>query len=129
MSPNAVTFLGRLSDEQLALQYRTHHIFALPSYEGFGIVYLEAMRFGLPSIATTAGAAHELIGNGANGFLVAPGNAQALANHLRSLHSNREQLVAMSYAAQQRYIQHPTWQQSMAPAVTWLNALFNLTNP
>lgn len=120
---SAVTFHGRLSDAQLAAQYRSHHLFVLPSYEGFGIVYLEAMRFGLPVIAAATGAAHEIVTHGENGFLVAPGDAAALAEHIRHLHANREQLLAMSHAARRRYTQHPTWQQSMANAAAWLTSL------
>jgi glycosyltransferase involved in cell wall biosynthesis len=119
----AVTFYGRLDDEQLAQQYRRHHLFVLPSYEGFGIVYLEAMRFGLPVIAATAGAAQEIVTAGENGFLVNPGDAAALAGHVRDLHGNRERLLAMSYAAHRRYFQHPTWQQSMTAASAWLASL------
>ena len=60
-----------------------HHLLAVPSsYEGFGIVYLEGMHFGLPAIAGTDGAAKEIITHGQNGFLVRPGNPQALAHHI-----------------------------------------------
>ena len=45
----------------------------MPSFEGFGIVYLEAMRYGLPVIASTAGAAHEIVTAGENGFWRRPG--------------------------------------------------------
>jgi len=119
----AIQFLGRVSDAELVHQYRTHHLLAVPSYEGFGIVYLEAMRFGLPVIASTLGAAREIVTNGENGFLVKPHDTHAFAQHLRSLHGNREQLLAMSFAARRRYTQHPTWQQSMAGAAAWLTAL------
>ena len=68
----AVQFLGRVSDAELVHQYRTHNLLAVPSYEGFGIVYLEAMRFGLPVIASTLGAAREIVTNGENGFFVRP---------------------------------------------------------
>ncbi len=119
----AVQFLGRVSDAELVHQYRTHNLLAVPSYEGFGIVYLEAMRFGLPVIASTLGAAREIVTNGENGFLVRPHDAHTFSQHLRSLCGNREQLLAMSFAARRRYTQHPTWQQSMAGAVAWLTAL------
>ncbi len=119
----AVRFLGRVSDAELVNQYRTHHVLAVPSYEGFGIVYLEAMRFGLPVIASTAGAAREIVTHGENGFLIRPQDTRALPHYLYSLYSNRERLLVMSFAARQRFTQHPTWQQSMAGAATWLAAL------
>jgi glycosyltransferase involved in cell wall biosynthesis len=84
------------------------------SYEGFGIVYLEGMGFGLPPIATTAGAAGEIITHGENGFLVPPGDAAALADCIRLLMQDRERLSAMSLAARQRYDRHPSWQASAA---------------
>ena len=121
--PGTVNFCGRLSDAQLVEQYRTHHLFVLPSYEGFGIACLEAMRFGLPVIAATAGAAREIVTCGENGFLIDPTDAAALAQHVHTLQRNRERLLALSFAAQRRYSQHPTWEQSMAHAAAWLTSL------
>jgi glycosyltransferase involved in cell wall biosynthesis len=119
----AVQFLGRISDAELVAQYRTHHVLAVPSYEGFGIVYLEAMRFGMPVIASTLGAAREIVTHGENGFLVWPHDTRALSHYLYSLYSNRERLLAMSFAARRCYTHHPTWRQSMAGAAAWLAAL------
>ena len=66
-----ITFRGALPDDKLAHHYRHHHLLVVPSqYEGFGIVYLEGMSFGLPAIGTTAGAAVEIIQDGVNGYLV-----------------------------------------------------------
>ena len=119
----AVKFLGRVSDAELVQQYHSHHLLTVPSYEGFGIVYLEAMRFGLPVIASTLGAACEIVTDGENGFLVQPHDTGTLSQHLWALHSNRERLLAMSFAARRRYNQQPTWQQSMAGAAKWLSSL------
>jgi glycosyltransferase involved in cell wall biosynthesis len=120
LPPQNVMLLGKLSDEELAAAYQSHHLLAVPSYEGFGIVYLEAMRFGLPVIASTLGAAHEIVTPGENGYLVAPDDAPAIAHHIRQLALNRELLVVMSYGARQRALKHPTWQQSLGPAAAWL---------
>ncbi len=50
---DGVTVLGRLSDAELADEYRRSWAFCLPSsYEGFGIPYAEAMMSGLPVVAT-----------------------------------------------------------------------------
>ncbi len=108
-----VSFLGFLPAEQLAANLAASHVLAVPSsYEGFGIVYLEALRFGVPAIAGTRGAARELIQHGHNGFLVPPGNPVELARLLRLLSRDRERLTAMSLAAYQSYTGHATWEES-----------------
>jgi glycosyltransferase involved in cell wall biosynthesis len=98
-------------------------LLAVPSsYEGFGIVYLEGMHFGLPAIASTAGAARELIHPGHNGFLVPPGDAAALTRCIRLLMEDRELLMRFSLAAHQSVAAHPTWNESVASARAFLRS-------
>jgi len=111
---DAVTLHGRVSDAALTEHLRRCHLLAVPSYEGFGIVYLEAMAFGLPVIASTAGAAHEIVQPGVNSFLVEPADTDALTQTLgRCLH-DRARLAQMGRAARQTYDQHPTWAETAA---------------
>jgi glycosyltransferase involved in cell wall biosynthesis len=108
-----VAFLGPLADEALSEQLRLSHVLVLPSsYEGFGIAYLEGMGFGLPAIATSAGAAREIITHGRDGFLIEPGDVQALSDHMLELAVNRGRLLELSLAARQRYAAHPGWEQT-----------------
>ncbi|MBN1218882.1 MAG: glycosyltransferase family 4 protein [Anaerolineae bacterium] len=108
-----VTLSGPLTDTQLAERLARCQLLVVPSsYEGFGIVYLEGMGFGLPAIATTAGAASEIINHGQNGFLIPPDDPAALSRHIYELSQNRERLRQMSLAARQRYNLHPTWCQT-----------------
>ncbi len=110
-----ITLHGVLPDEELAQLLARSQVLVVPSsYEGFGIVYLEGMGFGLPAIAGSGGAAHEIVSKGVDGFLVDDGETAVLSQHIRTLHQNRDQLAAMSLAARQRYLTHPTWEQSMA---------------
>ena len=110
-----VHFLGALHDENLKSALRESHILALPSsYEGFGIAYLEGMGYGLPAIGSTDGAAHEIITHGKDGFLVHPEDADNLTKYLKDLSLNREKLIQMSLAARERYLAHPTWEESAA---------------
>jgi glycosyltransferase involved in cell wall biosynthesis len=111
--PGCIKFLGALSREELAGVVRTHHLIAVPSsYEGYGIVYLEGMGYGLPAIATTRGAAGEIITDGQDGYLVPPEDPAALAAVFSSLAVNRDRLAALSLAARRCYLDHPTWEQT-----------------
>jgi glycosyltransferase involved in cell wall biosynthesis len=112
-----VALLGTLPSRELAARCAASHVMVVPSsYEGFGIVYLEGMHFGLPAIAGTDGAAQEIITHGDNGFLVPPGDAAALARTLSLLVEDRELLRKMSLTAHLRAAAHPTWKESAAQA-------------
>jgi glycosyltransferase involved in cell wall biosynthesis len=120
LSPR-LTWHGRLSDQELARLYATSDLLVMPSYEGFGIVYLEAMAYGLPVIATNAGGAPEVVSPGINGFLIPPDDDLSLAKYLDHLISNRVHLTTLAYHARARYEEHPTWEQSMGSAYQWLH--------
>ena len=63
-------FLGRVSEEALEALYRDCAFFVMPSRdEGFGLVFLEAMRAGKACIGG-AGAAAEVIEDGVTGLVV-----------------------------------------------------------
>lgn len=105
-----VAFLGAVTDAVLIERLKESHVLVVPSsYEGFGIVYLEGMGFGLPAIASAAGAAREIITPGQDGFLISPGDSTTLARHLYELSVNRERLLTMSLNARRRYHSHPGW--------------------
>lgn len=108
-----VRYWGPLDHDELADRYNDAHLLIMPSeYESFGIVYLEALSFGVPAVGSTAGAASEIITPGHNGFLIDPGDDQALAQIINDLHQNRPLLLELSQNARQRYEQHPTWSAS-----------------
>lgn len=119
-----VNWLGRVSDEELQTHLAAHDVLVVPSsYEGFGIVYLEALVYGLPVIATSAGAAHEIITDGREGFLVPPENPAALAQVIQKLLDDDALLQTMSAAARARYAAWPTWAQSMGKVREFLKTL------
>jgi glycosyltransferase involved in cell wall biosynthesis len=81
-----VTFLGRISRQQVAEAMRRCTVFALPSsYEALGCVYLEAMECAKPVVACFGQGIEEIIRDGHNGLLIKPGNQQGLVEALSKL--------------------------------------------
>ena len=110
---SCVTLHDSLDQEPLIDKLRSAHVLVVPSsYEGFGIVYLEGMCFGLPAIGTTTGAAGEIIEPGKTGYLIDPEDSKSLAEHLRTLAENRNLLIHLSLNARERYLRQPPWTES-----------------
>ena len=104
---------GPLDNQPLIEMYKRSHVLVVPSsYEGFGIVYLEGMGFGLPAIGTTAGAAGEVISHGQDGYLIQPEDAEALAGYIHALANDRDLLVKVSLNAVRRYQVQPKWNET-----------------
>lgn len=122
---NRVCLHGAVTAAALKNFYAQADLFVMPSYEGFGIVYLEAMGYGLPVIASTRGAAHEIVNHGENGFLIDAGDVLALVQTIRSLYADREQLQELSSRARRRFEQQPTWEESMSRVRSWIEEVVN----
>lgn len=75
----------------------------LPSYaEGLPMALLEGMAAGMPAIATRVGAVATLIDDGVEGFLVEPGDVDALADRIGRLSQDAALQRQMGAAARQR---------------------------
>lgn len=92
----------------------TGDIFALPSrYEGYGMVFAEAMAQGLPILACAGGAVPDVVPDTA-GILVPVGNVDALTEALRRLltdHGLRERLASGAFEAGKSL---PAWHETAA---------------
>jgi 1,2-diacylglycerol 3-alpha-glucosyltransferase len=90
-----IRFVGYLTDERFPDLYRLADVFFITSpVELQSISTLEAVASGLPVVAVRSGALPELVEQGQNGYLVAPGDwkcaAQVLATLLGNTELNRE---------------------------------------
>jgi glycosyltransferase involved in cell wall biosynthesis len=87
LADGRVRFLGPLDRDELPAVYAAADAFVLPSRsEPWGMVLNEAAAAGLPLVATEgAGAAHDLVEDGVNGFRVPVDDEEALATALRRL--------------------------------------------
>ena len=89
-----VDFLGEVGDVPAVLADAA--VYVQPSHqEGMPNAVLEAMASGLPIVATRVSGNEDLVADGANGLLVAPGDAPALAEALGALLGDRERAQRM----------------------------------
>jgi glycosyltransferase involved in cell wall biosynthesis len=81
-----VRFTGYVPERRLREYYQRCDIFVLPAVvdskgdtEGLGVVLLEALRFERPVIASAVGGIPDIVRPGETGWLVAPGDPEAIA--------------------------------------------------
>jgi glycosyltransferase involved in cell wall biosynthesis len=88
--PDNCEFLGQLNAEDVVQFYHNARmvVFATRCYEGFPTVLLEAMSHGLPVICSRIGGLPEIVDDGITGLLYEPGNADELADRIRTLWQN-----------------------------------------
>lgn len=105
---------GPLWKEDLQRAYSGADAFALPSrYEGYGMVYAEALGSGLPVIACGVGPVPEILGEDA-ALLVPPGDVDPLSGALDRMLADPDLRARMSAAARERAGTLPLWKDTVA---------------
>lgn len=95
--------------------YAHAQIFVLSTnYEGLPLSILEAMRAGLPTIATAVNGIPEAVRHGETGFLVPRGDTQALAIAIGALVESPDLRARMGAAARERYVRAFTSSRMLA---------------
>ncbi|MDQ2049116.1 glycosyltransferase family 4 protein [Natronolimnohabitans sp. A-GB9] len=109
-----VAFRGRLETAALESLLERSHVLAVPSrYESFGMVYLEAMEYGVVPIAGHVGGASEFVADGRNGAVVDSTDPAALAARLETLAADRDRLASLGTAALRTAAAHPAWEETL----------------
>ena len=99
-----IRFFGRISEEQKQDLLMRCRCFAMPSRgEGFGLVYLEAMRLGRPCLVSDCDAGREVVNPPEAGLAVNPDDAQALASALLRLLTPGNEWSQWSVQTRRRY--------------------------
>lgn len=108
---DAVVFCGYLSEGTLGALFRRVAVYTMPSArEGFGLVYLEAMRAGTPCIGSTLDAASEVIVHGETGFVVDRDRPGELAAALTTLLVDTARRDAMGHAGRKHFEREFTYE-------------------
>ena len=109
-----VKFLGTVDPARLDQLYREASMFVLLSqevdrhFEGFGLVFLEAGAYGLPSIGTLSGGIPDVVIDGDSGLLVPPTDAEAAGQAMIRLAEDPQLSLRMG-ASGRRRAEHLTW--------------------
>jgi phosphatidylinositol alpha-1,6-mannosyltransferase len=102
---SSVLFTGFVPPDWMPALWERVAMLAMPSArEGFGLVYLEAMRAGRPCIGSTADAAGDVIVDGETGLLVDRDDAGALTAALLALLCDAPRRAAFGAAGRRRYL-------------------------
>ena len=105
-----ICFAGTKDDAEV--EYRQADVFVLPSrFEGYGMVFAEALAAGLPVVAARSGAVPEVVPETA-GLLVAPDDSSALAEALRRLMTSESLRRRLQAGARHAAATLPSWTDS-----------------
>ncbi len=117
-----VTFRGTCSNVPQLLA--SAQIFVLSSRrEGFPLCILEAMRAGLPVVASDVGGVGEAVLDNESGLLFAPGDEDALGEQLATLLKDRHKRENMGASGRRRFLEHFTLEKMCAKTIALYESL------
>jgi glycosyltransferase involved in cell wall biosynthesis len=119
-----VEFCGEVTGGKLHALYSEADLFVLPSQkEGFGIVFLEAMSYGLPVVAARSAGALDVVQDGVTGLLVPPDQPGTLARALDGLLADAAQCRALGEAGRRRVEENFRFEHFSQRWQRWLTAV------
>ena len=107
-----VKILGNVSEKDKASLYKLSDLHIMPtikdmkslSIEGFGISYIEAAMFGIPSVSSGLGGTKESIVNGKTGIICNPNNVSSITNSIKKVLINKKNMSANCKRFSQRFL-------------------------
>lgn len=107
---NKVYFTGYLNSKQVQKMYKCADIAVFPStYEPFGIVALEAMLAGVPTVVSDIGGLNEIIDHKENGMKSYAGNANSIADSVLELLYDQQLCANVAKNAKAKVKQNFNW--------------------
>ncbi len=105
-----VYFTGYLNAKQVQKMYKCADVAVFPStYEPFGIVALEAMLAGVPTVVSDVGGLNEIIEHGVNGMKSYAGNSNSIADSVLSLLYDHKLCANISKNAKNKVKEQFNW--------------------
>lgn len=102
-------FYGDCTREELSSLFNKCDIFCMPSYfEAYGLVFIEALTYGLPCIGRNAFEMSNFIQDGETGFLINDDNIEDLSDKMYSLLKN-QRIKKIVRDKKDYYIQEYSW--------------------
>ena len=107
---NKVYFTGYLNSKQVQKMYKCADVAVFPStYEPFGIVALEAMLAGVPTVVSDIGGLNEIVDHGINGMKSYAGNCNSIADSVIRLLYDKQLATNVSKKAKQKVKEEFNW--------------------
>ena len=106
----SIHFLGRLTREELIQYYNLCDYFVMPSvFEAYGLVFVEALCFGLPCIGNNICAMPEFIQDGQNGLLIYQNSVDELAKGMEKMLEEGPAMARYVQENRDTYIRKYSW--------------------
>ncbi|MCI9177220.1 MAG: glycosyltransferase family 4 protein [Clostridia bacterium] len=107
---NKVYFAGYLNSKQVQKIYKCADIAVFPStYEPFGIVALEAMLAGVPTVVSDIGGLNEIVDHGIDGMKSYAGNSNSIADSVLNLLYDKQLAANVAKKAKQKVKEEFNW--------------------
>ena len=107
-----IYFTGYLNSKQVQKMYKAADISVFPStYEPFGIVALEAMLAGVPTVVSDVGGLDEIVTHGVDGMKSYAGNANSIADSVTALLYDHQLATNVSKKAKQKVKDQFNWEK------------------
>lgn len=118
--PGKVTIKENIPHEEMMALYEQADVFVLPTLaDGFGMVITEAMSQGVPVIASANSCGPDVIEHNKNGWIIAAGDVDLLADQMKRCVANPENVQSCGEAAKIKAAewQWPQYRQKLAETI------------